>query len=420
MKIAIISTSDIRGGAAIAASRLFTALKSGGNDVRFLVRDKLSESTSVSSLDTTSIQRGYNFFLFILERLHYAVFMRSKELLFFFSPASVGRNIRSNKIIKDTDLVHLHWINQGFISLRGIKQLVRSGKKIVWTLHDMWAFTGGCHFSGECTNYQNSCGNCPFLRSPSKSDLSWRVWKRKKNVFSAGEICFVTCSHWLAERARESGLLGKMRIEVIPNPINTELYKPADQKSERAKHALPEDKFLILFGSANLNDKRKGFVFLKEALLLLYKNHPELHTKIGLVTFGKSTIGDEIPFALYDKQFITDEETIASLYQCADVFMLPSLQDNLPNTIMESLASGTPVVAFKTGGIPEMISHGKTGYLADYKSPVDLYNGIKWIVNHKDPVFVRSQCREKVLNEYSEKIISSKYYALYNSLLSNG
>lgn len=416
MRVTIISTSDNRGGAAICATRVYKAMRACYPEINMLVRDKLSSETEIQSLDWNFIQRSMNFLWFILERLHYAIYMRSRALLFFFSPGFTGRPVRRYPVVRKAEFINLHWINQGFLSHRELERLGKSGKKIVWTLHDMWAFTGGCHYSGECNRFTVSCGNCPFLRKPAAKDFSHRIFKRKSKVYSKADICFVTSSDWLAEKARSSGLIGSKRILTIPTPLDINIYKPSNRDMVRKQTDLPLDKFLILFGSANINDQRKGFKYLLEALGQLYEHHPELRDKTGLVTFGKQTSIESVPFPVYDNGYVKDETDIARFYQSADIFILPSLEDNLPNTVMESLACGTPVVAFKTGGIPEMISHEKTGYLAAYKDSSDLYKGILWALLLADNQKIRSDCRQKVLNDYAPEVVASKYYELYKSL----
>ncbi len=343
--------------------------------------------------------------------------MKSRETLFYFSPANIGKRISDFYDIKEADILHFHWINQGFISLSELKKLFGSGKKLVWTLHDMWAFTGGCHYSGTCRLFTSECGKCPFLRTRKSNDLSNKVFRKKKKIYQNSNLTIVTPSHWLAEKVRSASLMQQFNTVVIPNPIDTEIFKPEKKALIRKINNIPEHKFIILAGSANLKDKRKGFHFVLKALEMLISGNPEIKEKTGLLTFGKSSEELTLPCDHYPISFLDDEKAIAMLYQLSDVYILPSLEDNLPGTVMESLSCGTPVVAFNTGGIPEMIDHEINGYLSDKEDMNSLCDGLKWIFHHKDTERIRNNCRRKVMENYSFEIISGKYYSLYESLI---
>lgn len=417
MKVLLISTSDLRGGAAIASSRLLIALRKYYTEVRMLTREKLSDNDAIFSITNNFLDKIHGFLCILLERLLYAFHMKSKESLFYFSPANVGKHISGFYEVKDADILHFHWLNQAFISVRELHKLFASGKKIVWTLHDMWPFTGGCHYSGECNFYISECGNCPFLRSHKKYDLSYRVFKRKMKAYKGSNMTIVTPSKWMAEKVRESSLMGPFNTFVIPNPIDTEIFKPEDKLTIRKIKNLPQDKFIILAGSANLKDKRKGFRFILKALNLFITENPGVEGKIALLTFGKSSEVPDLQCDHYSLPYLSDENSLAMLYQLSDVYILPSLEDNLPGTVMESLSCGTPVVAFNTGGIPEMIDHKFTGYLGAKNDLKDLKEGLKWIFTHSDPESLKNNCRKKVLENYSQDIIAEKYYSLYKSLI---
>ncbi len=419
MKVTLLSTTDKKGGAAIAAFRLFKALKASGTEARMLVRDKYSDEGDITSLDKGIIRKTINFLRFAFERICFLPFERSKEIRFFFSLANTGKNVHGLRLVKDSDIIHLHWINQGFLSLHGIKKLIKTGKPLVWTFHDMWAFTGGCHYSGECTGYLNECGNCPFLRNPGPHDLSYRLLKIKERIYKNANITIVGSSEWMASVARQSSILKSFRVESIPIPVDTSLFCPGDKLKTRSSLNLPESKFVILAGAANMKDKRKGYHFLIEALHLLSDRSAEFRDNAVLVTFGKSdeTVNPGIP--VYANHFLSNEKAIATLYQASDIFILPSLEDNLPNTVIESLACGVPVVAFAVGGIPEMIEHRKTGYLAGIGNVSKLAEGIEWLFSMSDRDSIIHNCREKALLSYSNEACAARYNSLYLSLLKN-
>ncbi len=417
MNILIICKSDTTGGAAIASKRLKDALQANGHLVKMLVQEKKSSDNSVYSTGDKYLKKKWNFLLFVFERLYFYFFEKSKAIRFAFSPAVAGENISNHPLVKEADVIHIHWFNQGYLSLNSLKKLLRLNKRIVWTLHDMWAFTGGCHYSGDCENYKINCGNCKFLKHPGYQDLSTWVHKKKSIIFEGSNIQFVTCSNWLAETAKASSLLENFEIKSIPNPIDTSVYSPKDKSIVRKKLGLPLDKKLLLFGSANIFDERKGLNYLVEALNKLDKKEPLFQNELEIIMFGKSNeqLIKQFSYKVNNLGIINGDENIADLYSAADLFVLPSLEDNLPNTIMESLACGTPVVAFNTGGIPEMIDHKENGYLAEFKSVDDLLNGIQFVLNENSGKLNEASVK-KVKAFYSQKIVSDKYLDSYKLL----
>jgi glycosyltransferase involved in cell wall biosynthesis len=417
MRITIVNTSDSRGGAAIAALRLFKSLYKILPQTRMLVREKLTETPGIVGLSDTGFKRFKSQLQFLFERLSFIPRAKSKDFWFAFSPANIGQSITDIPEIKDADIIHLHWIHMGFLSINDIQNLVKTGKPIVWSLHDMWVFTGGCHYAGSCTNFMKSCGNCALLAMPSNRDFSYRIHKKKLRHFDSANINFIAVSNWMAENARKSSLIGRSRITVLPNPIDTEIYKPANKIAIREKLGLPKDRFLILSGAANLKDKRKGFAYLVDALSQIARNRPGISDKYGLISFGKSSEVELNSIPVFAQSYLKDDKDIAKLYQAADVFVLPTMEDNLPSTVMEALACGTPVVAFNTGGIPDMVEHKKNGYLAELRNVDDLISGIEWIENHSEIEQIRNNARQKVLMNFSMDVVTEKYVSFYKDLL---
>lgn len=340
-----------------------------------------------------------------------------KADLFKFSLANTGVSISNHSLIQSADIIHIHWTQQGFLSLKELKNLQRLGKPVIWTLHDMWAFTGGCHYSEGCLKYKNECGKCPMLKDPKIKDLSSKVWNRKKNAYQ--NIHFITCSKWLAGVAKSSSLLFNSSISPIANPIDTEIFKPLST-TYNVKN-ISTNKKLILFGAMNLQDERKGYRYFLESLLIIKSKYPELSKDIELLTFGKAKKGEEnnLPFKINYCGFLSDPNEIAKVYGMASAFVLPSLEDNLPNTVMESMACGTPVIAFKAGGIPEMVLHEKNGYLSEYKSAQDLAEGINWVLENPERYkAITEEARKYVLTNYTFEIIGKKHQHYYEELLS--
>lgn len=419
MKVCLLSTSEKNGGAAVACNRLLKALCKEGVEVKMLVRDKQTSDENVISVNTSWIKRKINKFRFLWERIViWRINCFSRENLFSVSVANSGTDITQYTEFKEADIIHLHWINQGFLSLCDIKKITQSGKPIVWTMHDMWPFTGICHYAGNCEKFQIECGNCLFLKCPSAEDLSFQVLLKKQHL-NYDKITFVACSRWLANIAQKSHLLRNVQVKSIPNPIDTIIFSPQDKKNMRKKFGLPIEKSVILFGAVKLSDPRKGFEYFCKAMELLAQNYSELEEKLELVFLGEAKVNlpTLIPYKTNFVGYLRSTEEIVSLYSAVDIFVIPSLEDNLPNTVMESMACGTPVVGFNTGGIPEMIDHKINGYLAKYKDCKDLMNGIYWTLFDADYSILSLNACNKVVEKYSEKIVADQYIELYNKLL---
>jgi glycosyltransferase involved in cell wall biosynthesis len=288
-------------------------------------------------------------------------------------------------------------------------------------MHDMWACTGICHHARECVSYQSECGNCFHLNSSRRKDLSFHIFSKKKKIWVNKHISFVGCSKWLEKKAIQSPLMQGNKVYAIPNPIDITTFKPMDKGQARKQLGLPLNKQLLLFGAAKIIDKQKGLDYLTEGLEYIKRQFPNIHNNIELVIFGQleSDILSRINVFVHSMNYLKDEATIALLYNAVDLFVTPSLEENLPNTIMEAMACGTPCVGFNTGGIPEMIDHKVNGYVAEYKSTKDLAAGINWILENKDILPLSQNFRTKAEQSYSEKIIADKYLETYNNLLKN-
>lgn len=409
MKILIVSTSDIHGGAAIAAFRLMTALNANGVEAKMLVRDKRSADEKVIQVGG-KVRNDLNFYrerarIFLQNRL-------SRENLFDVSIANTGVSITSTAEFREANVIHLHWINQGMLSVSEIGRILASGKKVVWTMHDMWAFTGICHHAGVCKNFQNSCGMCHYLVSTSRNDLSHDVFLKKKSTYKNGKITFVACSNWLKSLADVSPLTDGQTAIAIPNPIDVKTYAPKDKSDARKKLGLPDDKKIILFAAVKASDKRKGMDYLIEASRIMAEQRKDLFFLIS--GNGGEELQNQLAASSRVMGFVSPDE-MPNIYNAADAFVTPSLQENLPNTIMEAMACGTPCVGFDIGGIPEMIEHRKNGYVAKYKNARDLSDGLIWTLFDADRETLSANAREKVLREYTEQHIVNQYKHIYEA-----
>ena len=308
------------------------------------------------------------------------------------------------------------------LSLNDIRKILQSGKPVVWTMHDMWPCTGICHHARECNKYHQECHHCPYIyKGGSKKDLSNQVFKKKKGLYQLAPITFITCSQWLKDRARQSALLDGHTIVDIPNPINTGLFKPQNSLLARNRMGLPTDKKLILFGSVKVTDKRKGIDYFIESCKLLAEKHPELKETLGVVVYGKNSeqLKPLIPFQVFPLDFISSDKDLVNIYNAVDLYVTPSLEENLPTTIMEAMACGVPCVGFNVGGIPEMIDHLHNGYVAEYKSAEDLANGVIWTLSESEYQTLSEEACRKAVSNYSESIIAKKYIDVYNKITGN-
>ena len=419
MRVLIINTSERIGGAAVASYRLMEALKSNGIKAKMLVRDKQTDQITVACLPPT----WKNKFKFVWERFviwkhnHF-----SKDNLFAVSIADTGVDVTSLPEFKEADVIHLAWINQGMLSLKNIQKIFDSGKPVVWTMHDMWPCTGICHHARGCEKYQSECHNCPFLyKGGGTNDLSHKVLLKKRNIYKNADVTFVACSKWLTSLAEKSVLLEGHDVINIPNPISTYVFRPEDKSVARERCHLPQDKKLILFGSVKISDKRKGIDYLIEACQKLSKQHLETLQQIEVVVFGNHSeqLRESLPFPVKVLNFVNDERKLKDIYNAVDVYVTPSLEENLPNMIMESMACGTPCVGFNVGGIPEMIDHQQNGYVAQYKSADDFATGIYWSIYTADAQELSKACVHKVVTNYSEVTVAQQYIHIYNKITGN-
>ena len=400
----------------MACSRLMEALKNNGIKAKMLVRDKQTDQISVVSLE-----RGWRqVWNFVWERVCIWRANRfKKQSLFAVDMANAGTDITSLPEFAEADVIHLHWINQGMLSLKGIRRILASDKPVVWTMHDMWPCTGICHHARSCVNYQTECHHCPYLYGGGgKNDLSRRIFRKKQKVYSSHRISFVACSHWLEQLAGRSALCTGQQVVSIPNPINTNLFRPHNQGEARSRCLLPQEMKLLLFGSVKPTDKRKGIDYLVEACRLLAEAHPELKGQLGIVVFGRQADRLEglFPFKVFPMEFVSDEHHLVDIYNAVDLYVTPSLEENLPNMIMEAMACGTPCVGFDVGGIPEMIDHLHNGYVARYRSADDLANGIWWALTDPSYDSLCEQACRKAVSHYSEHTVAKRYIELYNKL----
>ena len=415
MKVLIVNTSERTGGAAVAAHRLMEALNANGVKAKMLVGAKESDNINVCEVPCRRRVRWH----FLWERLCIWVHLHFRRRhLFEIDMANAGSDITRLPEFREADIIHLHWVNQGLLSLGGIRRILESGKPVVWTMHDIWPATAICHLTLGCERFKTACQYCQLLPGGgSARDLSAAVWRRKQRLLAGRRVTFVACSQWLADEARQSALLKGQAIYAVPNPINTHVYHPGDKAVARQRLALPPDDHIILFVSQRATNPNKGMQYLVEACRLLAARHPDMkeNTTVAVLGGHAEEVTALLPFRAVPLGYVSDEQRIVSIYQAADVFVLPSLSENLPNTIMESMACGLPSVAFRVGGIPEEIDHRQNGYVADYCSADDLAAGIRWALFESDPETVGKACLDKVAHCYSMQHVARQYIEVYEA-----
>lgn len=417
MRVLILNTSERTGGAAVAANRLMESLNAAGVKARMLVLHKTSQSDRVIAIGKPWQKK----LTFIWERLVIWINNRfSRKNLFTVSIANAGFNVTTHPAFQEADIIHLHWINQGMLSLRNLQEIIASGKPIVWTLHDMWECTAICHHAYTCDLFKSECRNCRFLRFPGNHDLANRVFKKKQRLFLNADLNIVTVSTWLAAQVRQSTLLKEKAISVIPNTLSLSEFKMRDKQQCRKELSLP-DKHLILFGAARIDDPIKGVDKLFQALQLLITEHKFALEELHLVLFGKikhpEQILPKIPVSYSDFGLITDTSLLSKLYSAADITLSASLYETFGQTLIEAQACGCIPVSFGNSGQADIIRHKENGYLADYLSVESLAEGIRWGITQGPTQLSKASMRDSVLKKYSGEIVADQYIHLYQNLI---
>ncbi|WP_414514348.1 glycosyltransferase family 4 protein [Nostoc sp. PCC 9305] len=413
MKILHISTYDINGGAARAAYRLHTGLQDIGLQSQMLVQEKYSNDKTVIAPKIRLFQ-GIAKAKLTVESLPLKLYRQKKNTPFFtqWLPDRVIPKVAQI----NPDIINLHWISGGFMQIETFAKLKRP---LVWTLHDMWGFTGGCHVTGECDRYKASCGACPQLNSGSEWDLSRWVWQRKVKAWKNLNLTLVSPSSWLAECARSSSLFQNLRIEVIPHGLDTQKYRPINQHFAREALNLPRDKKLILFGAIEAtSDRNKGFHLLQPALQELSKSGWK--NDLEVVIFGASQPENppDLGFKTHYLGHLHDAISLATVYSAADVMLVPSLQESFGQTASESFACGTPVVAFNSTGLKDIVDHQQNGYLAKPYEVEDFAKGITWVLENEQRLQKMSfHAREKAEQEFTLELQARRYSGLFQEIL---
>ncbi len=418
MNVLHVSRFDIRGGAGLAAYRLHTGLSALNVSSRMLVTQQGSHDTTITTPQwpedaITSVRRTIR--RTIIARA-FAAYRHSRPAGYeAFSDDRSQHIYGVADQFLNADIINLHWAAE-LIDYRTFFRTVARNHPVVWTIHDMNAFTGGCHYDEGCGFFQVGCGSCPQLGSSQPNDLSRAVWRRKQAVFdklSPDALHIVAPSQWLTQEAQNSPLLRRFSVSCIPNSVDTDSFAPRHRDSLRDILGIAPQGQALLFVANDLTNRRKGFGLLVEALKSLGDQ-----TNLCLISVGRNK--PEIPTDLLHIHLgqITNPQLLSAVYSLADLFVIPSLQDNLPNTVLESLACGTPVVGFDCGGIPDMVRPGITGLLAPAKDIEALRTTIiDLLADETRRQDMRVKCRQIAIEEYSLNRQATRYLELYTSLL---
>jgi glycosyltransferase involved in cell wall biosynthesis len=409
MMVLQFNYSDLFGGAARAAYRLHQALLHFGVESRICVESKKSDDWTVrgaqDKIDKVQVL------------IRYAFGAAFKNVLKTQSQVLHSPSIMSSRWLKrlkgfNPDVIHLHWVCGEMLS---ISQIGRLSGPIVWTLHDMWPFCGAEHYAED---FRWREGYTPNNRPSyeSRLDLNRWVWERKRKNWKR-PFHIVAPSEWLGQCVRESALMKGWPVTVIPNALNTDAWAPIERSLARRLLNLPQDELLVLFGAMGGRQKFiKGFDLLRTALAHLRDQRSDLR----LLVFGQGVPQepDSLRFPVHYMGHLYDDLTIRVLYSAADVMVIPSRQDNLPNTGVESLACGTPVVAFDTCGLPDIVNHLKNGYLARPFDTEDLAAGIQWVLaDSSRHAELSCNARATAVTRFSEEVVIPQYLAVYKKAI---
>lgn len=413
MKVLHLSHTDAGAGAGGAAYRIHKALLELGTDSRMIVADKRTGDATVLPAIAGRWGRMKGRLCAYLE----AKLARRLAPHGFISP-SVFAQFRPNRDarVRAADVVCLYWINGGFVRPEGLAGLAQP---LVWRLSDVWPFSGGCHYPGACAKYTQQCGSCPKLENTDDEDHTRRLFLRKQRHWAGLNVTLVAPSRWIADCARRSSLFARHQTVVIPTGVDLQRFRPAQKSAARAQLRLPPDRKLILFAALQPSfDARKGHAFLSDALKAVASG--PLGPRCVAVLAGDAGAGNRDAFVLpsVNLGYLSQEASMALAYAAADVVVVPSLEDNLPNVAIEAIACGTPVVGFNVGGMPDIVRHQENGFLAEDRDATGLAAGIEWVLHDDDRYRALSRhARHVAEQDFDLQRQARTYHELYRRLI---
>ena len=411
MKAVFLCTNDRTGGAAIVTYRLMEALAGSGVDARMVVAHKKSTSGRVSTVGKWHYRLS-----FLAERLD--IFLRSgfrRADLWKADTARFGCGISRHPWVKEADVVVLSWVNQGLVSLTDIRRIHAMGKRIFWTMHDMWCCTGVCHHSEACMRFEGKCGLCPLLGKRSGTDLSTKIQRRKASLYAEVPITFIPVSNWLAAQCRKSSLMRTAKIEVIPNALPIESFATNPIVS-RHEIGLPEKGDLIIFAAARIDDPIKNLPLAIATLNKLHDTHfngtDRSPVAVFCVTIKDTTSLDGLRLP-YVHMGTVDPSMMAQIFAHATVVLSTSVRETLPGTLIEGMAAGAVPVTTGYGGQADIIDHGTDGYISNDDNPETLATFVSLAISSPFP---RKQQHEAALRRFASAEIAARMYRLLASV----
>lgn len=403
MNVLHINESDVSGGAAIAAYRLHQGLLAKNFNSRMLVGEVKNKCDRVVAFNKNYIE----------EQLYRFAWRLGLNCIYLLSTFDIPKH----SFYKEADILNFHNLHTAYFNYLAIPKLTEN-KPAIFTLHDMWSFTGHCAYSYNCERWKNGCGRCPYPDTPPiiGMDNTRLEWKLKNWVYSNSNLTIVTPSHWLKLQAQQS-LLNRFSIHHIPYGINTEVFQPLDPEKCRYQLNIPISKKVLMFGAVSLTDPRKGGDLLLKALSCLPQSL-KAETLLLTMGYGGKAISEKVGIPSLNLGYVNSDHLKSVAYSAADLFICPTRADNLPLVLQESMACGTPIVAFKVGGIPDLVRPEITGYLAQPEESDDLCNGVMQLLADENlRQRMRRNCRKIATTEYSLELQAQKYIDLYRQVL---
>ncbi len=400
------SSNSGAGKAAVLTHKALLDFENVSSRILFLKKENNLEENFIYYSSTSLYNKFRRLAISTLDRLPLVFYRKKKPHL--FSTGQFGISFSELEIFKWADVIHIHWANHGMID---ISHISKWGKPVVWTLRDMWAFTGGCHYSLDCLNYETSCKRCFLLGSYSNFDLSTYCFNRKLKIFQDSNIFWVSISSWIQKIAKNSSILSNFESPIIFSGIRTDIFIPHSRLEVKRQFGIPANAIVVLIGSATLSDEYKGGKYIIDVLERFTED-------IYLVSFGLtnslSFVNKKIKYL--NLGYVSDDKKLAKIYSTADVFFAPSINEAFGKTVAEAQSCGIPVLCFSETGPADIVEHLITGYQAEYKDIQDLINGLKFCINHQ---FNRTYIRKRAIDLFDIKISAEKYFNLYLNLYNN-
>lgn len=412
VKLVHLSQTDGGAGAGRAAYRIHQSMLKLGLDSHMLVADKRTEDPTVTGLKRHGLSRA---------RLCEWVEARNGRSLaatphVLFSSARCAQfNAARHPLVRSADVVSLYWINGGFVSPEIMASM---NKPLVWRLSDIWPFSGGCHYPGACERYMANCGSCPQLMRASEHDASRHLWQRKFDAWRDLDLTVAAPSTWMAKRARQSSLFSERRIEVVPTGVDLSVFRPQDKLALRARLNIPPDRLVIAFGALDPGgDVRKGYAELNDALHRVAAS--PLAPRVLALIFGRQQRPNEsLPIPARFLGRLGQDWALADAYSAADIVAVPSLEDNLPNVALESIASGVPVCGFDVGGMPDIVCDGWNGFLAPLRDSRSLADSMVAMLGDDSlRLQMAENARAHAEQNFSLDVQANTYARLYAELI---